>query len=426
MFGYVLLTKAGSYIYLSGKSFLALVREMKRINLGMSYRSKEESFLAGQEAVQMALDNLQGSANFLYIATTGDYNHSEVLRGIQSIAGDIPSAGGPTEGILYNEGLKTEQMVAVMAFQFRDVQAVIEWEEAQDVKSSGKIGEALASKISSHVISSDLESTFPVLLMIADGHLCCDIVLRSITNTLGPLVSVIGGSLYSAICGPFVNYTIPDKPAVLGVLFQAKSPIGIGVAHGWTPSGQSVVATRTEANRIFELNGRPALDVYKKIWKDIFPDIAGKNYQEKQKEFYQFAAYYPLGLAQATGEYLIRDPYAITEDGSIICAGEVPEDAILHFMYGESKPLLHAAKTATQQALDQLEGHPIEAVLFFDCITRFSLPHYNILDELNQIKETIGVEVPILGVLSRGEIATPSEGPALFHNKTLVLSAFSS
>lgn len=41
--------------------------------------------------------------------------------------------------------------------------------------------------------------------------------------------------------------------------------------------------------------------------------------------------------------------------------------------------------------------------------------------ELNVIRETIGIDVPMLGVLTFGEVGSYTNAP-LFHNKTLVLA----
>jgi FIST N domain len=37
---------------------------------------------------------------------------------------------------------------------------------------------------------------------------------------------------------------------------------GIGVRHGWRPTGEPMLVTRSGGNRVYSLDDRPALDVY--------------------------------------------------------------------------------------------------------------------------------------------------------------------
>jgi hypothetical protein len=348
----------------------------------------------------MALAALFGPASFLFIATTLDHQYQEVLRGIYTET-NASAIGCPSKDLIVSNPRSNRPLVAVMAFQLRRVQIIVEHGVAYSPEDATRIGNAFAEQVAAHLSSAVPGTAAPVLLILFDNRLVAHCLIDTLANTLGPLVPIAGGAL-----------------------LYPQTPISMGVAHGWLPSGHAVVTTHVEQNRIYELNGRPAFEVYCEVWQDIFPDIAGKTHQEIQQEFTRFALYYPLGLAQVTGEYLIRDPYQVLEDGSILCAAGISANAVLHFMHGTRKTLMHSAQTAAQQAIAQLGNHSLEAALAFDCISRFLLPDYTIQDEFGYLQTAIGPTTPILMVASVGEIANPTRGLTIHHNKALVLSLF--
>lgn len=394
------------------------------ISTGVSNLDSSLSYQAGQEAAEKALKTFGGKADFLFIFDTPEHDHDQVLRGIKSITGNTPSAGCPAGGIIVSNKVYTKSAVAIMAFHFLSTSIYVEYESGTSTKSS-ELAENLSTKLLSHFTQDERKDYYPVLFLFNDNRLNNGIITSTLSNTVSPLCPVIGAGVQGFdYCGPYLNYEIKNY-SVVSILFQSKLKTGIGVAHGWYPYGKSVIATRSEYNRIFELNGRPAFEVYMEIWSDIFPDIKDKSFDEIKQIFYDFAVHHPVGLAQLMGEYLIRDPYEVKEDNSICCGGEVPENSVLHFMTGNPDSLIIGTKNATRNALDSINMAEPRGSLYFDCITRYTLPDYNFQGEVNSIKKTLGSNIPIIGILSHGEIATPETGPVLFHNKTLAISVFS-
>lgn len=397
---------------------------MKKISLGFSAQSQRNAFRAGQEAARMALDLLSGAANFLFLLTTPDYEPLETLRGITSVA-NMPLIGCPAEQIIATTGIHSTEMAAVMAFQVRHAQLFVEQGNNGGREKAAVVGRRFAEQVAESLLAQEHTAVEPLLLLLIDSRLEAHVMTESIANTLGPLVSVIGGVLNGACssAGPFMN-TEPRGAAIVGALLYPYAPVGTGVAHGWQPSGHAAVATHTNGNVILEINGRPAFKVYQDIWREMFPDISGKSEDEFQRAFRAFAIYSPIGLAQIDEEYLLRSPVYIKDD-AIICAGGVPENAILHFMRGEANMLGKAAEMAMQQALSRIQQHQPEAVLLIDCVTRFTRPDYTLQNELAHIQRLIGTDVPLLGFPSWGEIMNPPQRMIEYHNKALVVSAFS-
>ncbi len=184
--------------------------------------------------------------------------------------------------------------------------------------------------------------------------------------------------------------------------------IGVGIGHGWTPVGDPLVITRSKGKRVYELDGSPAFSEYSKrlglITRDQFPVMAMKH---------------PLGFANISGQFIIRDPLKINDDQSIDFVTEVPSQAVGYIMEGETDTLIRTARKAAQMAVSSVDEPGF--MLLFDCISRVLLMGDQFREEIKALLETIGSEVPMLGALTFGEVGCFNSVP-LFHNKTTVVA----
>ncbi|MBV8657863.1 MAG: FIST C-terminal domain-containing protein, partial [Burkholderiales bacterium] len=93
--------------------------------------------------------------------------------------------------------------------------------------------------------------------------------------------------------------------------------------HGWTPFGPLRLVTRAEANVLYELDGEPALSVYKRYLGEYAAGLPASG------------LLFPLEMVKEDGEQsgLIRTILGIDEAaGSLLLAGDVPEGGYLRLM----------------------------------------------------------------------------------------------
>lgn len=192
----------------------------------------------------------------------------------------------------------------------------------------------------------------------------------------------------------------------------------IGVKHGWKKLDDTIVATRTEKNIIHELNWKNAFEVYKKV---VEKD-AGITFNDEN--FFDIAKCYPFGIFRESREDLVRDPISVDENGSLICVGEVPENAILFILKGENEALIQSAKMAIETSIANLT-EPIQHTIIIDCISRTLFLEEEFSKELQAISavmpESDEEETLPQGVLSLGEISSNGDEYLEFYNKTLVV-----
>jgi hypothetical protein len=264
----------------------------------------------------------------------------------------------------------------------------------------------------------------PTALLLVDG-LAPNIshFLRAVYHQLGNRVCYWGGGAGSLSLQPrpclFTREGIHQGAAILAL---SSLPSRLGMRHGWRELKGPFVATRSDRNAIIQLNWRNAFDVYRStVEADAGVTITPEN-------FFRIANGYPFGIRKEGQEVLVRDPVAVGAGGSLLCVGEVPENAALFILKGEPRLLVSAAGQAAREAL--LEGasavsQPIRHCLVADCVSRSLFLGERFSDELNEIADALGGggegRHP-MGMLTLGEISSHGEGYLEFLNKTSVVA----
>lgn len=199
---------------------------------------------------------------------------------------------------------------------------------------------------------------------------------------------------------------------VLGLLLPvAMAPV---LEHGFARPKQAMSATSTDGNRIAMIDWRPAFDVYQEIIK------AQYGIALTRENFYEYAVHFPFGILRAGGDVVVRIPVALADDGSLYCAGEIPENAMLVLLQAPAA----GENGGIQRLADKLRSvHgalPGTQLLTFYCAGRRMHLGQDAEKELAELVATTGVE-ELAGALSLGEIgSTVRWGYPMFHNATLV------
>ena len=192
----------------------------------------------------------------------------------------------------------------------------------------------------------------------------------------------------------------------------------LGVHHGWRPLAGPLVVTRSEANTVHQLNWQPAAEVYA---KHVGEHMGQSLSREKLA---RVMGRYPLGLDKHEQEFVVRDPVAASEDGSLLCVGDVPQNATLTILQGNPGSLIEAAGLAAREATTSIDGE-VRHCLIADCISRVLFLEDDFHSELAAITAGLGshanASTPI-GVLTLGEISSRGDGYLEFFNKTCVVA----
>jgi hypothetical protein len=211
-----------------------------------------------------------------------------------------------------------------------------------------------------------------------------------------------------------------DSPPVPGVIaavgFYGKNFTATwGSAGGWDPFGPKRFITRSEANVLYELDGKPALELYKRYLGDAADQLPGS------------ALLFPLVIRpDPDSSYdVVRTIVGIDEENqSLIFAGDMPQHWSAQLMRGVPDRLVDGALRAARQSGLSNDGTMDESTLALvvSCIGRKLMMGQRISDEVEVIREECG-EVPTIGFYSYGEICPHGfTGSCTLHNQTMTIT----
>ncbi len=205
------------------------------------------------------------------------------------------------------------------------------------------------------------------------------------------------------------------RDAVVALQILSNKPIGIGVSHGWIPASEPLRVTEVQGATLVGINGLPAID--------SFEEHAASTGQRLDRDSpLSFFLHNVIGIDTPRG-FKLRVPLGVGEDGSVVCAAEVPEGAIIRIMRTTAQSAAQAAARASEAALAGLEGRTPGAGLVFDCVaTRLRLGA-EFGDELQACSDLLK-PAKFIGCNTYGQIARAEGQFEGFHNCTAVVCVF--
>lgn len=213
---------------------------------------------------------------------------------------------------------------------------------------------------------------------------------------------------------------VASNAAVVAQIFSYK-PLTIGVSHGHEAISEPIEVTRAEGNVVYELDGRPAWDVWAErtrgsaAKRDVNPD------EVTSEELGSFLLRYEAGL-KSGGGLKVRAPLGRGEDGSLSFACGIAEGAKIVITESEPERQVESAREAARAAKEQISG-PVAGAVVFDCICRNLILGERFGDAVRGMSEVLG-GVPLAGFETYGEIALEGGSMSGFHNTTTVVLAF--
>lgn len=181
---------------------------------------------------------------------------------------------------------------------------------------------------------------------------------------------------------------------------------------GWSTFGPERIITKSQANVLYEIDGQPALDLYKKYLG------------EKASQLPQASLLYPLNVTpEGKNEPVVRTILGIDNDNqSMTLAGDVPENSKVQLMMASVDAIAEGANEAAKLAMKNRKTNP-QLALLVSCVGRKLVMNQRVEEEIERVQEVIGKNTTITGFYSYGEMA-PFSGNTFcdLHNQTMTLT----
>ena len=331
---------------------------------------------------------------------------------VAELAAAYPQAaliGCSTSGEILGAAIRDDSLaVAVLRFESTTLATVVA--PVESAAASRAAGEALAREL----LNPSLRGVF----VLSDGLLVNGSELIGGLNAVLPETVIVTGGLAGDGARFQRTWVIKDgrpQPGFASAVgfYGDQVRIGHGSKGGWDIFGPERVITRSEGNVLYELDGRPALQLYK--------EYLG----ERAAELPASALLFPLAVraGPADEKQVVRTVLAIDEaKQSMTFAGDLPQGYRGQLMKANFDRLVDGASGA---ALVTQERNPCSGpalVIAISCVGRRLVMGERTEEELEAVLEALPAGVQQVGFYSYGEISPYAAGHCDLHNQTMTLT----
>lgn len=183
---------------------------------------------------------------------------------------------------------------------------------------------------------------------------------------------------------------------------------------GWVDFGPRRQITRSSGNVLYELDGKPALELYRSYLGDRAAGLPGTG------------MLFPLDVcaADTPEQRVVRTLVGVDEGAqSVTFAGDLPEGGFARLTRSSTERLVDSAGRAADAALQGLPGPSLAVSV--SCVARRIVLGQHTEDEVEAVASRLPAGAVHVGFYSYGEIAPGrAPGSCALHNQTMTVTAY--
>ena len=242
-------------------------------------------------------------------------------------------------------------------------------------------------------------------------------LVSGITKNLPPQVAVTGGLAadgarfqQTAVCldGPQPS----DQVVAIG-FYGARLKVGYGSLGGWDPFGPERRITKSQGNVLHELDGEPALDLYKRYLGTHAATLPASG------------LLFPLTIRSESDNEpaVVRTILAVDEQAhTLTFAGDVPVGYRARLMRANFERLVDGAGGAAK-ATRRLDDRTAELAILISCVGRKLVLKQRVEEEVEAVRDVLGPSCALTGFYSYGEISPfTASARCELHNQTMTIT----
>jgi hypothetical protein len=401
-----------------------------KAGVGMSYHHNPN--VAGREAAQQALQWAGVSKpDFVFMFASMGYDQHSLLRAVRETTGSAPLTGCSAEGTINGDNADESNFsVVVTAISSEELR----WHNglARGLEADPRaVGKRVAKDLLAHLSTDTIGLfVFPdgVKDFVVPTENLVDNFFAGLEENLpsGRFLPMWGGGAgnnFNDWASPPYQYC-DDEVITDGLsytLLSGKARAGWAISHACIPIGGERIVTRSKGNIIYEIDGKPAMEVF----KEYIP--AGTLTDDR--DWFRYAVSLSLCFKAPSymkdEEYVVRGmPVVSMADGSITVQTEVPEGTSVWLSSRDKEKVSTGFDRMAAQIKNQLDGGKPKLVFQFECGTRGKLMFRDQekLELLKNFRQSLDSDAPWVGFYTVGEIG-PVEEHNLRHLYTSVVLA---
>lgn len=361
---------------------------------------------------QIANSSITNPSLIMVFGSTQLIKSNEAVHDLKSHYPNAVFVGGTSSGEIFNTHVNDDTVVATI-IEFEKTKIKYSSTTITDAKLSMDFGSELVSKL-------DKENLKHVFIMSEGLNINGSELVRGIRTALPAHVSATGG-----LAGDGANFNETfilnsngeaEKNLVSAIGFYGDHlNVSFGSLGGWDSFGIERLVTKSIDNVLYELDGKPALELYKSFLGDYAKDLPASG------------LLFPLNLrSEENAKPVVRTILAIDENAqSLTFAGDIPEGGYVRLMKANFDRLIEGATSAAKSTLLDDKNKNPELAILISCVGRKLVLKQLVEEEVEAVSEVLGNNTVLSGFYSYGEIS-PFSGDVecKLHNQTMTVTTF--
>ncbi|MEZ4629748.1 MAG: FIST N-terminal domain-containing protein [Deinococcales bacterium] len=358
------------------------------------------------------LPDLDSEKTLVLIFAAPEYRQRpEIFQQIKKHFSKSYILGCSSAGEIFQDTL-SDSSLGLAALRFKHSELASAYAHVDSAEDSFQAGQFLALKLNTPQEGKRLKGIF----LLSDGlSVNGSELVRGLKSTLGSDVVIAGGLAGDG--GSFkstwliVDGELRDNMVTAVGFYGEQLELSCASKGGWDIFGPERRVSRSHANVLYELDGQPALELYKRYLGDLMAELPAS------------ALRFPLAIKEKStkDKLIVRTVLSVDEASqSLTFAGDVPQGSVVQLMKANFDRLIDGAAEA---ALNAYQTSPDVASLniAISCVGRRLVLDQRIEEELEVSLENLGPLAQQLGFYSYGEISS-HEGSCDLHNQTMTLT----
>lgn len=387
---------------------------------GVGFSTHRNPKQAGLDAAREALEKAGiEKADFVFLFATVGYRQEALVSAVREVTGDTPLSGCSGEGVIINGEVHETNFGVVVTVVKSDEVFFSNAHAVGMSKDADAMGREIADALKHHEADDAL-----ALITFADGlTLNFDAMLRGVMYQCESVNAIpfLGGTAsddwsFSATY-QYCNDTVFQDGAVV-TLVRGQAEMYNGSRHGCVPIGDERTVTKAEANRILEIDGRPALDVI-----DEYLTV-----DEKQGEWSTTNVYLAIGVKAPEymnkyDDYLIRF-MPMRDKDAVYVPTEIEPGTRFYMVRRDHDKIASGNQRLAEEIHEGLKDRVPRFMLQIECIGRGKVIFEDSEKQqlLKNMQATVSKDANWFGLYTYGEFG-PVGGVNCFHNYSLILNA---
>ncbi|AQS06231.1 MULTISPECIES: FIST signal transduction protein [Clostridium] len=335
--------------------------------------------------------------------------NKEVFNKIKITYPNADIIGCTTAGEIFNDQVN-DNILTVTAVYFESTEIKFLVTELTDFNKCYEKGIEIAKAI-------PVENLSHVFLIGEGININGSKLVEGVVDGLPEKVKVTGGLAgdYEGYKETFVVANDYGKKNLIATIafYGEKIKIGFGSVGGFDTFGIERRVTKSKDNILYELDGKPALDLYKEYLGEYASRLPVSG------------LLFPLNIRSRDNKYsYVRTVAGIDEKtNSLRFAGEIPEGYYGKLMRANFNNLINGSIKAAENSITSINCEDIKLAILVSCRGRRVVLNQIIDEELEGVRSILGNDVIFTGFYSNGEIAPSNKNNVTeFHNQTMTIT----